>query len=295
MAIFAPSTIKENAHDAYRSGIPAANGRSPKIEHTYNRARHHALRSRSGLWCRPDGREPASVRLRRPVTGACRRWRWCWAYPGFWISDPRTGANWKKVLHGEQALEIFKPLPTAATVIGRFSRHRPVSTRARTRGAVMVVGAGRHRQIQRRPALPLDVDQHAARRRRAFGGPSGPLPAPHPLPDRVPDLTATIATLPQGRADLPSVRRGDYNPLHADPAVALSGRVSKSQYCTVSARSAWSAGPCWMRSAATIRQKLRKMQGAPSARRSFQGRTIVTEIWKEAGGVVSFRAQSEAA
>jgi hypothetical protein len=26
-------------------------------------------------------------------------------YPGFWIGDPATGADWKKVLHGEQSIE----------------------------------------------------------------------------------------------------------------------------------------------------------------------------------------------
>src|SRR5215467_10856352 len=40
-------------------------------------------------------------------------------YPGFWIRDPETGIDWKTVLHGEQGLVLHKPLPAAATVIGR--------------------------------------------------------------------------------------------------------------------------------------------------------------------------------
>ena len=40
-------------------------------------------------------------------------------YPGFWLSNPKTGADWKKLLHGEQGIEIVKPLPAKGTVIGR--------------------------------------------------------------------------------------------------------------------------------------------------------------------------------
>ncbi len=30
-------------------------------------------------------------------------------YPGFWLKDPNTGVDWRKVLHGEQGLVIHKP------------------------------------------------------------------------------------------------------------------------------------------------------------------------------------------
>ena len=40
------------------------------------------------------------------------------AYPGFWLKDPATGVDWKKVLHGEQGLRVHEPLPTAGTVVG---------------------------------------------------------------------------------------------------------------------------------------------------------------------------------
>lgn len=40
-------------------------------------------------------------------------------YPGFWLKDPNTGVDWRKVLHGEQGLVIHKPLPATGTVIGR--------------------------------------------------------------------------------------------------------------------------------------------------------------------------------
>ena len=41
------------------------------------------------------------------------------AWPGFWLRDPATGVDWRKVLHGEQGLRIHKPLPPSATVKAR--------------------------------------------------------------------------------------------------------------------------------------------------------------------------------
>ena len=40
-------------------------------------------------------------------------------YPGFWLKDPGTGVDWRKVLHGEQGLVLHAPLPAAGTVVGR--------------------------------------------------------------------------------------------------------------------------------------------------------------------------------
>ena len=37
--------------------------------------------------------------------------------PGFWWRDPRTGADWVKLVHGEQAVRLFRPLPVAATLV----------------------------------------------------------------------------------------------------------------------------------------------------------------------------------
>ena len=39
--------------------------------------------------------------------------------PGFWWRDERTGADWVKLVHGEQAIRLFKPLPSSGTVIAR--------------------------------------------------------------------------------------------------------------------------------------------------------------------------------
>jgi acyl dehydratase len=206
-------------------------------------------------------------------------------YPGFWIGDPGTGADWKKVLHGEQAIEIFKPLPTAATVIGR-SRVTGLFDKGKDKGAVLVS----ERDVIDKCSGDLLCRLTSTTMMRGdggFGGPSGPLPAPHPLPDRAPDQTVSIATLPQ--AALIYRLSGDYNPLHADPAVARGGGFEMPilhGLCTfgVVGRALLDA-VC-----GNDPSKFRKMQVRFSAP-VFPGETIVTEFWKEPGGVVSFRAK----
>ena len=206
-------------------------------------------------------------------------------YPGFWIGDPATGADWKKVLHGEQVIEIFKPLPTAATVIGK-SRVTGLFDKGKDKGAVLVS----ERDVVDKSTgdvLCRLTSTTMLRGDGGFGGPSGPLPAPHPLPDRASDLTVSIATLPQ--AALIYRLSGDYNPLHADPVVARSGGFEKpilhglctfGMICRALLDAVCGNDP----------SKLRKMQVRFSAP-VFPGETIVTEFWREAGGVVSFRAK----
>jgi acyl dehydratase len=206
-------------------------------------------------------------------------------YPGFWIGDPATGADWKKVLHGEQVIEIFKPLPAAATVIGK-SRVTGLFDKGKDKGAVLVS----ERDVVDKSTgdvLCRLTSTTMLRGDGGFGGPSGPLPAPHPLPDRASDQTVSIATLPQ--AALIYRLSGDYNPLHADPAVARSGGFEKPilhGLCTfgVVCRALLDA-VC-----GNDPSKLRKMQVRFSAP-VFPGETIVTEFWQEPGGVVSFRAK----
>jgi acyl dehydratase len=206
-------------------------------------------------------------------------------YPGFWISDPATGVDWKKVLHGEQDITIFKPLPAAGTVIGR-TRVTGVFDKGKEKGAVLVS----ERDVIDKASGDLLCRLTSTTMMRGdggFGGPSGPLPAPHPLPDRAPDQTASIATLPQ--AALIYRLSGDYNPLHADPVVARSGGFDRpilhglctfGVVCRALLDMVCGNDPV----------KLRKMQVRFSAP-VYPGETIVTELWKEPGGVVSFRAK----
>jgi acyl dehydratase len=206
-------------------------------------------------------------------------------YPGFWVRDPATGIDWTKVLHGEQAIRLFKPLPVAGTVIGR-SRVTGLFDKGRDKGAVMVS----ERDVIDKATGDLLCRLSATTMLRGdggFGGPSGPLPVPHPLPDRAPDQSAAIATSPQ--AALIYRLSGDMNPLHADPAVARSAGFARPilhGLCSFGVVGrALLAMACGHDPA-----RLRSMQARFSAP-VYPGETIVTELWNEADGVVSFRAR----
>jgi len=139
-------------------------------------------------------------------------------YPGFWLKDPKTGITWQKVLHGEQWLDVHKPLPVAGTVIGR-TRIDQISDKGEGKGAVLYLT---------RDIIDKASDELLAQVKMStfcrgdggFGGENLPGPKPAVIPDRAPDHVCELATLP--RQALIYRLSGDYNPLHADPAVARS-------------------------------------------------------------------------
>jgi acyl dehydratase len=144
-------------------------------------------------------------------------------YPGFWLSDPRTGANWKALLHGEQGFRNFKPLPVAGTVLGR-TRVTDVIDKGPEKGALVYT----EREVvdaETGERLSLLTSTSVLRADGGFGGPSGPAPTPAPIPERAPDVVCDLPTLPQ--AALLYRLSGDYNPLHADPAVAAVAKFPR--------------------------------------------------------------------
>jgi acyl dehydratase len=260
------------------------NWKFPELEHSYTE--RDTMLYALGLGCGADPLDQGQLQfVYEDGLRALPSMAVVLGYPGFWISDPGTGVDWKKVLHGEQDITIFKPLPAAGTVIGR-TRVTGVFDKGRDKGAVLVS----ERDVIDKASGDLLCRLTSTTMMRGdggFGGPSGPLPAPHPLPDRAPDQTASIATLPQ--AALIYRLSGDYNPLHADPAVARSGGFDRpilhglctfGVVCRALLEIVCGNDPV----------KLRKMQVRFSAP-VYPGETIVTELWKESGGVVSFRAR----
>ena len=87
------------------------------------------------------------------------------AYPGNWLESPASTADYSKVLHGEQALVLHRPLAPSGTVIGR-TRNLDLLDKGAGQGCRAVHRAPDHRQGQRRADRHHDVDLHAARRRR---------------------------------------------------------------------------------------------------------------------------------
>jgi acyl dehydratase len=205
-------------------------------------------------------------------------------HPGFWLKDPKTGVDWRKVLHGEQGVILHKPLPASGTVIGR-SRVTEIVDKGADKGALLFL----ERDVIDKASGDLLCTLTATtflRGEGGFGGPAGPTPEPHRVPERPSDVAIDLPTLPQ--AALIYRLSGDYNPLHADPAVAKAAgfpRPILHGLCTFGVVGRALLKAC----CGDDPLGLKKMQARFSAP-VFPGETIRTEIWRD-GMAVSFRAR----
>lgn len=205
-------------------------------------------------------------------------------YPGFWVKDPATGVDWKKVLHGEQGIILHKPLPATGTVIGR-TRVTEIVDKGAGKGALMFS----ERDVIDKASgtlLATLTSTSFMRGDGGFGGPSGPTPEPHALPTRAPDLSVDLKTLPQ--AALIYRLSGDYNPLHADPKVAAAGgfpRPILHGLCTFGVAGRAILKACCGNDPARLK-RIQLRFSAPV----FPGETIRTEMWRD-GKQISFRAR----
>jgi acyl dehydratase len=131
--------------------------------------------------------------------------------PGFRVSE----LNYLMVLHGEQKVELHKPLPVGGTftaagrIVGAFDK-------GKDKGAVVVTETV-WTDAKGEKAVTL-TNSTFARGDGGFGGPSEGAPVPHPTPTRAPDLSVDLPTLPN-QALLYRLN-GDRNPVHSDPEVA---------------------------------------------------------------------------
>lgn len=169
-------------------------------------------------------------------------------HPGFWAQEPQWEIDWVKILHAEQELVIHKPLPATGAVRGEY-RLRGIEDKGADKGALM---------HQDKLLFDEATGDHLATVRstlflRGDGGQGGfgeTVTPAQPLPNRAPDRVVEIPTLP--RQALIYRLSGDWNPLHAEPAIArkagftmpilhglctagLAGRAILQAYCGLDA------------------------------------------------------------
>jgi acyl dehydratase len=201
------------------------------------------------------------------------------------VSTPALKIDWIKVLHGEQAFEIFQPLPPEGVVRGEYEIVA-VEDKGPEKGAVMHVVKRLFdaRSGQLVATVPSVYMLRGDGGQGAFGVPPQP---PAALPEGEPDVIVELRTLPQSA--LIYRLSGDMNPIHADPAAA--GRAGFPQPIL--------HGLCSM-GIATRALIETVCEGDPSRLNSvslrfskplFPGETVRIEIFKSHPGV-RFRARS---
>jgi len=212
--------------------------------------------------------------------------------PGIWWRDPRTGADFVKLVHGEQDVRLLRPLPPRGSLIAR-NRVVSLTDKGAGKGALAVV---------LRSLLDVDTRETIAESRNAtflrgdggfseLSGVSDPGPEPLPaVPDRPADIEASYDTRPE--AALLYRLSGDVNPLHADPEVARQAGFDRPIL----------HGLCTYGMGA--RAVLEKVLGFDAARLKrfavrftspvWPGETVRYELWRDGDAAFRLRASVDA-
>ncbi len=208
--------------------------------------------------------------------------------PGAWMRDPATGIDWVRSLHGEQGLVMHAAMPASGTVIGR-NRVTDIVDKGPGKGALLmmerdIVDAATGQRIATRTSTSF------LRGDGGCGAPGVARPRPEPLPARSPDAVVDIGTRPESA--LLYRLSGDYNPVHASPAVArkagferpiLHGLCTFGIACRALVQSVCAGDPA----------RLRTLNGRFSAS-VYPGETQTVEVWDEGGGRIRFRTRVQA-
>jgi acyl dehydratase len=131
------------------------------------------------------------------------------------MQDPALEIDAVKLLHGEQAIRLFRPLPPEGEV---HASYRVVGVR--DRGAEKGASLFFEKLLTDAAGEKIATVQstYVLRGDGGCGDMGDAGEALRPLPDRAPDRVIEIPTL--ARQALLYRLNGDYNPLHSDPAVA---------------------------------------------------------------------------
>jgi acyl dehydratase len=206
--------------------------------------------------------------------------------PGFWARDPRFGIDWKRVLHGEQALEVHRQLPPSGTVNSDF-QVVAIDDKGGDKGAVI--------HTERTLSDGESGERLATLRQTTFARGDGGFGGDNPKrgqqwtkPTRDPEHVCALPTA--ANSALIYRLTGDRNPLHAEPAVARAAGFERPilhGLCTygVVARAVTAAV------ANHDASRLESISGRFSSP-VIPGELIATRIWRD-GSEISFEATAD--
>ena len=262
----------------------------PAVEQTYTSTDSMFYALAIGLGADPmDERQLAFVNDTAPGTPlAVPSMAVILGYSGAWMDDPRCGADYPMIVHGEEEIVVHRPLPGSGAVV---SRHRVthVVDKGAGRGAVVTF---EKELFDKATGEKLATVTHTNLCRADGGFSAGDgitdtAPrSPSRVPQREPDVVCELATLPQQALFYRLC--ADRNPLHSEPAAArragferpiLHGLATFGVACHALLACCCGYDPT----------RLKRMFVRFSAP-VFPGDTIRVEIYRESAGI-TFRAR----
>ena len=205
-------------------------------------------------------------------------------YSAYTFKRPELGITWSHVVHGEHSVRVHAPIAPEGTVIGR-SRILDVVDKGAGKGALIY--SERRIVDKASGTLLATVNQTTfCRADGGFGAEKSETPAPHPIPERAPDIVCDLGTRPE--TALIYRLSGDVNPLHADPAFARAGGYPRPILHGLATFGV--AGHALLKSVCGYDPARLTAMACRFSAPVFPGETIRTEIWRD-GAIVSFRAR----
>lgn len=187
------------------------------------------------------------------------------------------------LVHGEQHLQIHRPLPAAATV-----HSRPRIAEIFDKGSGLLMEIAVECQDETGTSLASARSSLFIRGLGGFGGERGSI-AERAMPNRRADIVHEERTLPAQA--LIYRLAGDRNPLHVDPAMAAIGDYDKPilhGLCSFG----FAARAILKRCGANQADRLRAI-GARFAQHVYPGETLVTEIWRVSPTEARFQTKAK--
>ncbi len=160
-------------------------------------------------------------RDQRAVPSMCVTLGW----PPLWIAEPQTGIAWTQALHGEQRLELHRPLPAQGSIRADH-RVSAIEDKGPTRGALLYFDTELFDTTTGERLASLRATEFL----RGDGG-CGSYGTP---PNEIAKLHANAS--PSASIDYRTCRQAallyrlvsrDYMPIHADPAIARDAGFDK--------------------------------------------------------------------
>jgi 3-hydroxyacyl-CoA dehydrogenase/3a,7a,12a-trihydroxy-5b-cholest-24-enoyl-CoA hydratase len=187
-----------------------------------------------------------------------------------------------RLLHGEQYMELTRPLPPAAKLTHK-AKVKDIFDKGKN--ALIVTEIKSYDEAGE--LLVINESTALIRGAGGWGGERGPSADVNVPPDRAPDATVE-QKIPENQALLYRLN-GDWNPLHADPSFASAFGFAKPilhGLCTFGY-----AARHVIRSFAEGDARKFKSIKARFADSVFPGETVITEMWKESDTRIVFRCK----